>query len=169
MEVRSHCRRLHTRRNLRRIPRSRTQMTDHPHTNVDPTGDDILGINRTAAGAPKSVPETPATTPVRTLDERMRMEARLVELRREAERTGRVADAGVRPAGAPFPVADASHGYYGVPMLKQPQWKWQIPFYFFVGGAAGAASVIGTAANWTGSDEELVRDARFVAAGGAIV
>ena len=54
-------------------------------------------------------------------------------------------------------------------MLKEPQWTWEIPIYFFVGGAAGAASVIGTAANWLGTDEDLARDARFVAAGGAIL
>ena len=60
-------------------------------------------------------------------------------------------------------------GNYGVPLLKQPQWTNEIPIYFFVGGAAGASAVIGAMAHWTGHDEKIVRDARYIAAGGAIV
>lgn len=46
-------------------------------------------------------------------------------------------------------------------------WTWEIPAYFFVGGAAGAASVIGAVANAMGGRPDLVRDARWVAAAGA--
>jgi hypothetical protein len=36
--------------------------------------------------------------------------------------------------------------YYGLPVLKPPVWTWEVPAYFFVGGAAGAAAVIGAVA-----------------------
>lgn len=93
---------------------------------------------------------------------------------------GRVEAAGLRPAGspmperavaAPAPVASAATGYYGRPLLKEPTWTWEVPLYFFVGGAAGAAAVVGAAARAVEGDleRELVRDARWVAAlGGAI-
>ena len=74
-------------------------------------------------------------------------EKRLFELRREATEKGKVGAAGVRPAGAPFPMASPQTGYYGIPLLKQPPWTWEIPLYFFVGGAAGAAAVIGAIAD----------------------
>ena len=96
-------------------------------------------------------------------------EARLLELRREAETRGRVEGAGVRPPGAPFPKASPESGYYGIPLLKEPQWRWEVPLYFFVGGAAGSAAVIGAMANWVGRDPELRRNARLVAAAGGMI
>lgn len=96
-------------------------------------------------------------------------EARLLELRRQAETHGRVQGAGVRPPGAPFPKASPETGYYGIPLLKKPQWKWEVPLYFFVGGAAGSAAVIGAMANWVGHDPELRRNARLVAAAGGMI
>ena len=66
---------------------------------------------------------------------------------------------GIRPAGAPFPVASPETGYYGIPLLKQPAWTWQIPLYFFAGGAAGSAAVLGAVARWIGGDRGLARDA----------
>ena len=68
-------------------------------------------------------------------------EVALAEIRRQAEEVGRVERPGVRPEGAPFPRADAEAGYYGLPLLKRPVWTWEVPVYFFVGGAAGAAAV----------------------------
>src|SRR3954465_5977977 len=56
--------------------------------------------------------------------------------------------------------------YYDAPLLKAPVWTWEVPVYFFVGGAAGAAAIIGTVAEWTGTDGTLARDARWIAAGG---
>ena len=94
-------------------------------------------------------------------------EARLQELRREAERNGRVADSGIRASGAPLPPdarASAQTGYYGTPLLKVPAWTWQVPIYFFVGGFAGAASVIASVSKLARADEQLVRDARMLAA-----
>ncbi len=96
-------------------------------------------------------------------------ENRLIEIRREAETKGRVQASGIRPAGAPFPVASPDTGYYGVPLLKQPPWTWQIPPYFFAGGAAGSASVIGLVARWIGNDRKLARDCRYIAAAGTAV
>jgi hypothetical protein len=96
-------------------------------------------------------------------------ERRLEELRREAEAHGRVDARGIHPPGAPMPapVASPQEGYYGLPLLKGPVWTWEIPTYFFVGGAAGASSMIALAAQLTGADETLVRDARWIACIGA--
>ncbi len=57
--------------------------------------------------------------------------------------------------------------YYGLPLLKPTTWTWEVPAYFFVGGAAGAAAVIGFAGQISGADAKLVRDARWIAAIGA--
>ena len=57
--------------------------------------------------------------------------------------------------------------YQDQPLLKPPVWTWEIPTYFFVGGAAGASAVLGIAAQFAGEDETLVRDARWLAAIGA--
>src|ERR671936_3062745 len=96
-------------------------------------------------------------------------ELKLVELRREAERHGAVASKGIRPAGSPFPIASPENGYYGIPLLKEPAWTWEIPLYFFVGGAAGASAVVGAIANYTGADRRLVRNARWIAAAGSVI
>src|SRR6185312_11867124 len=98
-----------------------------------------------------------------------RRERRLEAIRLEAVRTGHVEAIGARPAGSPIPIASVETGYYGIPMLKEPQWSWEIPIYFFVGGAAGAAAVIAEFAQMTGADAEIVRDARTVAAIGSIL
>jgi Polysulphide reductase, NrfD len=91
-------------------------------------------------------------------------ELRLDALRREAAEKGMVSPRGV--AQECLPRATPQTGYYGVPLLKEPQWKPEVPLYFFVGGAAGASAVIANAASWLGHDRELVRNARWVAAGG---
>src|SRR5881394_2094865 len=96
-------------------------------------------------------------------------EKKLVEIRREAERRGEVKASGIRPAGSPFPMASPDTGYYGIPLLKKPAWTWEIPLYFFTGGTAGAAAVVGAIADYTGADRRLVRDARWIAAAGAVI
>ncbi len=111
----------------------------------------------------EALPQDSAPVPKRA------SEARLFELRQEAEKRGRVDAAGIHPPGAPFPKASPETGYYGIPLLKQPQWKWEVPLYFFVGGAAGSAAVIGAMANWIGRDPELRRNARLVAAAGGLI
>lgn len=96
-------------------------------------------------------------------------EQRLFEIRREAEQEGKVTAPGIRPSGAPFPMASPETGYYGTPLLKEPAWTWEIPLYFFVGGAAGASAVLGAVASYTGADQRLVRDARWIAAAGSVL
>src|ERR1700756_5934367 len=102
----------------------------------------------------------PIRTPPRIPDESS--ERRLFEIRREAETKGLVSGKGTRPAGAPFPQASPETGYYGRPLLKQPAWTWQIPLYFFAGGAAGSAAVIGPVARWIGRDLGFARGWRFI-------
>ena len=99
----------------------------------------------------------------------LQRERRLTEIRREAETRGKASVRGIRPEGAPFPQASPETGYYGIPLLKPPQWTHQIPFYFFVGGAAGAAAVVSAIAHSAGADRKLVRDARWIAAAGAVI
>jgi formate-dependent nitrite reductase membrane component NrfD len=61
-----------------------------------------------------------------------------------------------------------SHGkpatYYGRPMIKPPHWKWWIPFYFFIGGVAAGAALIGALADLVGGPKHraTVRHARYL-------
>jgi formate-dependent nitrite reductase membrane component NrfD len=98
-------------------------------------------------------------------------ERRLRELRHEAAAAGTVGANGIRPGGAPFPRATVETGYYGIHMLKVPQWTQEVPLYFFAGGAAGAAAIIAEAARLTGTDEnaKVVRDARTIALAGGLI
>ncbi len=60
-------------------------------------------------------------------------------------------------------------GYYGLPLLKKPVWTWEVPVYFFDGGTAGASAVIALTAQIARADRDLVRHARRIAAGGAVL
>src|ERR1700733_328904 len=65
--------------------------------------------------------------------------------------------------------ASIESGYYGTPLLQPPQWTPEVPLYFFIGGAAGAAAVIASAAKLSSANERLIRDAQWIAAiGGAV-
>ncbi|MBA3915312.1 MAG: polysulfide reductase NrfD, partial [Acidobacteriales bacterium] len=66
-------------------------------------------------------------------------------------------------------MASPETGYYGIPLLKEPSWTWEIPLYFFVGGAAGAAAVMGAVASYLGADRQLVRHARWIAVAGSLI
>jgi len=96
-------------------------------------------------------------------------EQRLDQIRQQAEEQGKLRVVSGGPVEAPFPQASAENGYYQLPLLKQPPWTWEIPLYFFVGGAAGAAAVIGAIADYTGAERALVRDARWIAAAGSVI
>src|SRR5215469_15979837 len=96
-------------------------------------------------------------------------ERKLIEIRGQAERDGIINARGIRAAGAPLPMASLETGYYGLPLLKEPSWTWEIPLYFFIGGAAGTASVIAGIAHLTGASPKLVRDARRLSIAGAIL
>jgi polysulfide reductase-like protein len=93
-------------------------------------------------------------------------EERLTLIRQKAEQQGLVPEPGIRPLGAPFPHARPDTGYYGLPLFKEPQWTWQVPLYFFSGGAAGASAVIATFAEVFSHDQNLARQARWLALGG---
>ncbi len=96
-------------------------------------------------------------------------ENKLLQIREEAEVKGRVVGAGVRPEGSPFPIASPENGYYEQPLLKEPQWTQLIPFYFFVGGAAGSLGVIGSLADVIGGERKLAEQARWLALGGSVL
>jgi len=91
-------------------------------------------------------------------------EKRLNDLREQAA-LGRIDANGIRPSGSPMPPETPS--YYALPIVKPPVWTWEVPLYFFAGGAAGASSVIALTAQLTSASESLVRDARWIAAIGA--
>src|SRR5437764_2917840 len=91
-------------------------------------------------------------------------ERRLDEIRRDAEGGGKLEVIGSGPLGAPFPQATPENGYYGIPLLKEPAWTWEIPLYFFAGGAAGAAAVVCAIADYSGAERNLVQHARRIAA-----
>lgn len=92
--------------------------------------------------------------------DRRASEARLLEIRREAE---------LHEPDRTLAEKEPSRGYYGLPVLKEPQWTWEVPVYLFAGGTAGAAAMIAAAGSVSGANPKLVRDARWLAAiGGGI-
>lgn len=58
--------------------------------------------------------------------------------------------------------------YHGQPVLKQPVWTWEIPLYFFTGGAAGASAGLAYLSE-LGGNEELARRAWAIAFAGLTV
>jgi Polysulphide reductase, NrfD len=56
-----------------------------------------------------------------------------------------------------------SRSYYGRPIIKAPIWEPAIPWYFFLGGLAGASATLGLGARVTGN-ERLARNATFAGA-----
>ena len=65
-------------------------------------------------------------------------------------------------------MSDEVRSYYGRPILKAPEWTWEVPWYFFFGGLAGASSVLSVAARIAGK-RVLAARTRAVAAAGAAV
>jgi hypothetical protein len=71
------------------------------------------------------------------------------------------------PRGEQAMVPEAQFdSYYGRPILKEPTWKADIPFYLFAGGMAGASAVLAEGAAVRGLPA-LERVARLSAVGGA--
>ena len=58
--------------------------------------------------------------------------------------------------------------YYGRPILKEPVWQPEIPFYFFTGGVAGGCSVLHGLARVAGR-ERLAKTALYVGAAAEFV
>lgn len=54
---------------------------------------------------------------------------------------------GVHPA---LPETPESPSYYGLPVIKEPVWIAAVPMYLYVGGVAGATSVLGLAVELAG-------------------
>ncbi len=50
----------------------------------------------------------------------------------------------IQKAAKPYRSEDP--GYYGLPILKRPFWKWEIALYFFFEGVSGSAYVLSTVA-----------------------
>jgi hypothetical protein len=92
-------------------------------------------------------------------------EERLEQLREQAWDKGIVNDRGVDVAGGPIPRQIA---YYGQPILKPPVWTWEVPVYFFIGGIAGMAALIGFVSA-ASHHVDLARMSMLLAATGAIV
>ncbi|HLG99382.1 MAG TPA: NrfD/PsrC family molybdoenzyme membrane anchor subunit [Bryobacteraceae bacterium] len=63
----------------------------------------------------------------------------------------------------------AGPAYYDLPMLKKPVWSIDIPLYYFVGGAAGAALVLGAAVQVRNEPglRELARDCHWIGIAGS--
>jgi formate-dependent nitrite reductase membrane component NrfD len=61
-----------------------------------------------------------------------------------------------------------SPSYYDTAVLKEPVWIWAVPAYFYAGGVAGAASVLGGMAQALGDGDlrGLVRRCRWISAVG---
>lgn len=73
--------------------------------------------------------------------------------------------AATRPPGTQQPGEFRS--YYGQPVVKEPEWTWEVPWYLFAGGLAGASSGLGLGARLTGR-AVLAQRAGLVAAAGAV-
>jgi formate-dependent nitrite reductase membrane component NrfD len=56
-----------------------------------------------------------------------------------------------------------ARSYYGRPVLKEPVWQPEIPWYFFTGGLAGASSILSLVARLAGN-EPLARRSLYISA-----
>ncbi len=92
-------------------------------------------------------------------------EDRLDSLRKEAKHGGAVTGRGVDIAGGPIPRLP---GYYGEAVVRPPVWTWEIPLYFFIGGASGMAPLIACAALLV-RQFDLARGALWIMAAGALL
>jgi formate-dependent nitrite reductase membrane component NrfD len=61
-----------------------------------------------------------------------------------------------------------SDSYYGRPIVKEPVWKAEVPWYFFTGGIAGGSSVLHGIARLAGN-ERLAKTTLFVGAAADVV
>jgi hypothetical protein len=61
-----------------------------------------------------------------------------------------------------------STSYYGRPIVKEPTWTPEVPWYFFTGGIGGASSVLHGIARLTGN-ERVARTTLFVGAAADVV
>jgi hypothetical protein len=74
----------------------------------------------------------------------------------------------VDTGGGRAPRPPEVRSYYQRPVIKEPAWTWEVPWYLFAGGLAGSASVLSLGARLAGQDE-LADRVRLIAAGGVLV
>ena len=60
--------------------------------------------------------------------------------------------------------AEPARGYYGIPVIHRPHWKWLIIGYFYCGGISGTAAVLSSVARLLGgpSNARIARIAALV-------
>lgn len=73
-----------------------------------------------------------------------------------------------RPADRAVVGDDGGTTYYDQPLIKTPIWIWSVPAYFYTGGVAAGAAIVGAAAQLAGRERYagLIRGARWLATGG---
>jgi len=65
-------------------------------------------------------------------------------------------------------VGGEMRSYYGRPVIKEPVWKKEIPWYFFTGGLGGASSVLSLAARVLGHELLAQRSIQIASAADAV-
>jgi formate-dependent nitrite reductase membrane component NrfD len=60
-------------------------------------------------------------------------------------------------------------GYHGHPIVKPPVWTWEVPLYFFVGGASGMSALIAAASLIGNTSLELAETALWIALLGSLI
>ena len=70
-----------------------------------------------------------------------------------------------RVRGSVVPEAEF-RSYYGRPIIKEPVWTWEVPWYFFAGGLAGASASLGLVARLTGN--QRLASSAFTVSGAAV-
>lgn len=60
----------------------------------------------------------------------------------------------------------AARTYHGRPVVKPPEWTWEVPWYLFAGGLAGASTGLSTAARVAGLSELASATRRVAGAAG---
>jgi polysulfide reductase-like protein len=73
-----------------------------------------------------------------------------------------------RPAAPQVVPRDEPRSYYGEPVINEPTWEWEIPWYLLAGGITGTAAPFAVAAELAGEDV-LARRAWIVATAGVTV
>ncbi len=67
----------------------------------------------------------------------------------------------------------AQQSYYDHPILRKAHWRWEITWYFFIGGMMSGSAVLSTIldefGDRDGDDADMIRNARYIALAGSAV
>jgi formate-dependent nitrite reductase membrane component NrfD len=87
------------------------------------------------------------------------------------ERLEEIRVAALQQAQGPFEKGGVPSpgGYYGLPLLKQPTWTWEVPLYFFLGGISGVSGCMAFVAQIFHADPQLVRTCLWMGLIGAAI